>query len=198
MDTPTPGQMLNPRQRQTLLTMARRAIAHGIYQGQPLWVDPADYEAELSAKRATFVTIQENGDLRGCIGHLEAMQPLVRDVAENAFAAAFRDPRFPPLSARELGLLHIEISVLTPPVPLVFSSEEELLTLIKPGHDGLILEAGHARGTFLPAVWESLPNPVDFLRQLKRKAGLPPDYWSDRVRLRRYQTESFGEDEIIP
>jgi AmmeMemoRadiSam system protein A len=165
----------------------------GLGEGRPLRVNLEDYAAELRAQRAAFVTLQEFGQLRGCIGHLEARQPLVKDVAENAFAAAFRDPRFPPVTARELERLHIEISVLTPATPLIFGSEQELVALIEPGRDGLILEEGLARGTFLPSVWESLPNPVDFLRQLKRKAGLPENYWSDRLRISRYRTESFGE-----
>ena len=185
--------LLHAEQRQALLAVARRSIALGLEEGRPLRVNLEDYAADLRAQRAAFVTLQEFGQLRGCIGHLEARQPLVKDVAENAFAAAFRDPRFPPVTARELERLHIEISVLTPPTPLSFGSEQELFALIEPGRDGLILEEGLARGTFLPSVWESLPNPVDFLRQLKRKAGLPENYWSDRLRISRYRTESFGE-----
>ena len=98
------------------------------------------------------------------------------------------------MTARDLEGLHIEISVLTPAPPLSFGSEQELAAMIEPGRDGLILEEGFARGTFLPSVWESLPKPVDFLRHLKRKAGLPEDYWSDRLRVSRYRTESFGEE----
>ncbi|MGB7551682.1 MAG: AmmeMemoRadiSam system protein A [Chromatiaceae bacterium] len=185
--------LLNAEQRQALLAVARRSIALGLEEGRPLRVHPEDYAAELRAQRAAFVTLLEFGQLRGCIGHLEPLQPLVKDVAENAFAAAFRDPRFPPVTARELEGLHIEISVLTPATPLSFGSEQELVALIEPGRDGLILEEGHARGTFLPSVWESLPDPRGFLRQLKRKAGLPEDYWSDRLQVSRYRTESFGE-----
>jgi len=121
----------------------------------------------------------------------------VLDVAENAFAAAFRDPRFPPLTEPELADLSIEISVLSPSEPLTFGSEEELLQMIEPGRDGLILEAGNARGTFLPTVWESLPQPRDFLRHLKQKAGLHPDHWSDGIRISRYRTESFSEQELV-
>ena len=185
--------LLHAEQRQALLAVARRSIALGLEEGRPLRVNLEDYAAELRAQRTAFVTLQEFGQLRGCIGHLEARQPLVKDVAENAFAAAFRDPRFPPVTARELERLHIEISVLTPATTLSFGSEQELVAMIEPGRDGLILEEGLARGTFLPSVWESLPKPVDFLRQLKRKAGLPENYWSDRLRISRYRTESFGE-----
>ena len=184
---------LDPRHRQTLLALARRSIVQGLETGRPLSVAPEEFDEPLRARRAAFVTLTTWGNLRGCIGHLEAIQPLVRDVADNAFAAAFRDPRFPPLAARELGPLQIEISVLTPATPLRFGSEAELLALIEPGRDGLILEAGAARGTFLPTVWESLPDRRDFLRHLKQKAGLPPDYWSDRLRVSRYRTEAFSE-----
>ncbi len=194
MNTQPLDSELQAEQRRTLLAVARHSIALGLDEGRPLRVNPADYASELRAQRAAFVTLLEFGQLRGCIGHLEALQPLVKDVAENAFAAAFRDPRFPPVTARELERLRIEISVLTPAIPLTFSSEQELLALIEPGRDGIILEEDFARGTFLPSVWESLPNPVDFLRQLKRKAGLPGDHWSDRIRVSRYRTESFGED----
>jgi len=184
---------LDPAQRSTLLALARESIAHGLDQGCPLPVAPSDYPADLRARRATFVTLETEGTLRGCIGHLEAVQPLVLDVAENAFAAAFRDPRFQPLTRPELTRISIEVSVLTPSRPLSFTSEAELLRIIEPGRDGLILEEGTARGTFLPTVWESLPEPRAFLRQLKQKAGLPPDHWSDRIRVRRYRTESFSE-----
>jgi AmmeMemoRadiSam system protein A len=184
---------LDAEQRRTLLELARASIEHGLAHGRPLEVDPLAYSPGLRAERAVFVTLEEHGELRGCIGHLEALQPLVLDVSENAFAAAFRDPRFPALAASELAGLAIEISVLTPPHPLSFSSENELLAIIEPGLDGLILEEGAARGTFLPTVWMSLPEARDFLRHLKIKAGLSPDYWSASIRVQRYRTESFSE-----
>lgn len=189
----SPATGLNEEQQRTLLGIARESIRLGLETGRPLRVQPLDYDEALRARGAAFVTLHIFGQLRGCIGHLEAMQPLVIDVADNAFAAAFRDPRFPPLAATELDRVHIEISVLTPAQPLSFSSEAELLALIEPGRDGLILEDGQARGTFLPAVWESLPDPKDFLRHLKLKAGLSPHYWSSSLRVSRYRTESFGE-----
>ena len=142
--------------------------------------------------RASFVTLHRQGELRGCIGHLEGVQPLVVDVAENAFAAAFRDPRFPPLAEPELAGLALHISVLTPATELEFESEQDLVAQLRPGIDGLILQEGAARGTFLPSVWESLPDPHQFLAQLKRKAGLPSDHWSERIRVFRYETEAFG------
>jgi AmmeMemoRadiSam system protein A len=190
------ANLLEPAQRRILLALARESIEHGLRRGRPIPLDTSDYPAVLAERRAAFVTLHARGALRGCIGHLQAVQSLVLDVAENAFSAAFRDPRFPPLTEPELADLAIEISVLSPSEPLTFGSEEELLQMIEPGRDGLILEAGNARGTFLPTVWESLPQPRDFLRHLKQKAGLRPDYWSDDIRVRRYRTESFSEQEL--
>ncbi len=184
---------LPERERATLLRVARDSIARGLQAGEPLRVRVTDYPAALQALRASFVTLHTGQELRGCIGHLEAVQPLVEDVAENAFSAAFRDPRFPALGPAELGSLRIHISVLTEPEPLPCASEAELLTRLRPGRDGLILEAGARRGTFLPSVWESLPRPQEFLRHLKLKAGLPPDRWPAQMRVYRYETESFGE-----
>jgi len=178
-------------ERRSLLQLAAASIAHGLAHGRPLPVNPAEYPPRLRAPGAAFVTLHLQGRLRGCIGSLEAYRPLVEDVAENAFAAAFRDPRFPPLSQAEFPLLDIEVSVLSPPEALPVRSEAELLERIRPGVDGLILEEGARRGTFLPAVWESLPDPRSFVTQLKLKAGLPPDYWSDTLRVYRYHTEAF-------
>lgn len=140
-------------------------------------------------KRATFVTLEIGGQLRGCIGMLEAHRPLANDVAENAFSAAFRDPRFPPLSDVEFDDLEISISVLSPPEEMSFSSEKDLLDQIRPGIDGLILEEGFRKGTFLPSVWEQLSEKEAFLEHLKQKAGLPPGYWSDTLRVFRYTAE---------
>ncbi len=182
---------LDKQARETLLEIARNSIQHGLEHGCALPVRVIDFSAELQAKRASFVTLHRHGELRGCIGHLEAVMPLVEDVAENAFSAAFRDPRFPPLSTQEWDGLEIHISVLTPAVPMTFCSESELISQIRPGIDGLILEDGLYRGTFLPSVWESLAEPADFLRHLKRKAGLSPNHWSDRIKVYRYETESF-------
>jgi AmmeMemoRadiSam system protein A len=192
MPLPEPAD-LDPTHRCILLELARGSLAHGLTHGRALVVDPSDYPPELRAERAAFVTLHEEGQLRGCIGHLEAVAPLVCDVADNAFAAAFRDPRFPPLQAQELARLHIEISVLTVPEPIACSSEADLLRQVEPGRDGLILAEGRTRGTFLPTVWESLPEAKDFVRHLKVKAGLSPGHWSDAVQVWRYRTESFSE-----
>lgn len=179
-----------------LLILARDSVREGFESGRPLTVDPAQWPEVLQREGASFVTLKRpDGSLRGCIGTLQARQPLVTDVAEHAHAAAFRDPRFQPLAAHELDEVHLELSILSRPEPLPVASEAELLAALQPGEDGLILEDGAHRGTFLPAVWESLPEPVDFVRELKRKAGLPPDHWSPSMTIRRYRTESFGEDE---
>jgi len=182
---------LGEEERILLHKVARASIEHGIETGRPLTVDIARYPHPLREPRATFVTLNEHGRLRGCIGSLEAVRPLVEDVAHNAYAAAFSDPRFPSLQARELADLDVHISVLSPAAPMSFTSEEDLIRQLRPGVDGLILEDGYHRGTFLPAVWESLPDAHDFLQHLKLKAGLPADYWSDSIRLSRYVTETF-------
>lgn len=182
---------LTPEQRATLLRLARESIAHGLRHDRPLPVDIDGYEESLRVPRATFVTLEEDGELRGCIGTLEAHQALAKDVADNAFNAAFRDPRFPPLRPEEFDRLDIHISVLSPPAPMHFRDEADLLAQLRPGIDGLILAAPGHRGTFLPSVWESLPEPQDFLRHLKRKAGLAMDYWSPEMRVERYTTEAF-------
>jgi len=184
---------LGAAERRTLLDLARSSIRHGLSHRRPQPVEPLDFPAALRAPRAVFVTLSRDGQLRGCIGHLEACQALVQDVAENAFSAAFRDPRFPPLRADELAGLEIHISVLSPPEPLPVTSEADLLRQIRPGIDGLILEDRGHRGTFLPAVWESLTLPEQFLAHLKQKAGLAPDYWSDTIRVARYTAEAFGD-----
>jgi uncharacterized protein len=184
-------QPLSPTGRETLLDVALQSIKHGLKTESPLKVSAGDYEYELRELRSTFVTLNRQGDLRGCIGHLEATLPLVEDVAENAFSAAFRDPRFPPLNAQELEGLEIHISVLTPPEVLACDSETDLLAKLRPNTDGLIIADGLRRGTFLPSVWEQLPEPAEFLLHLKRKAGMPDDYWSESLHVYRYETESF-------
>ncbi len=180
---------LNKEQQQRLLELAKKAIQHGLATGRPLTIDLADFPAELTVKRATFVTLEKHQHLRGCIGMLTAVRPLVEDIAENAFAAAFEDPRFPPLAADELDELDIHLSILTPAEPVSFSSEQDLLNQLQPHIDGLILQEGSRRSTFLPSVWEQLPEPTQFLRHLKQKAGLPPNYWSETIKAYRYTTE---------
>lgn len=189
-------QTFDVQQRRILLDTARSSIRSGLSEGRPLTLVPGVFEEALQTHRATFVTLNEHDQLRGCIGHLEAMQPVIKDVADNAFSAAFRDSRFPPVGEHELELLQIHISVLSPAQPLSFTSEKDLLGQIRPGTDGLILQNGHNRGTFLPSVWEQLPTREEFLAHLKIKAGLPANYWSNGMRVSRYTSESFSEHQI--
>jgi AmmeMemoRadiSam system protein A len=176
----------------TLLEIARASIKKGLC-GESLKIDVDAMGPALQILGAAFVTLHVDGELRGCIGSLEAVQPLVVDVVQNAHEAAFRDPRFPALTWPEFERLTLHISVLTMPEPMDFDSEENLLQQLRPGVDGLILEEGHRRGTFLPSVWETLSDPREFFAHLKRKAGLPQDYWSDTLRVRRYRTIAFPD-----
>ena len=185
--------MYNDDERKQLLKLAEAPIRYGLDHQRLLPVTLTDYPEALRQPAACFVTLQRHGELRGCIGSIAARHPLVTDVVHNAWAAAFTDPRFPPLTAGELHELELHISVLTSPQPMCFSSESDLISQLKPGVDGLIIEDQGCRGTFLPSVWESLPKPADFLCHLKMKAGLPPNYWSNTLQVSCYQTESFGE-----
>jgi len=150
-------------------------------------------EPWLSEKGASFVTLRIEGELRGCIGSLVAYQPLKDDVRQNSRAAAFEDPRFYPLSVEEFDQIHIEVSVLSAPEPMEFSTREEALAMLRPGVDGVVLSAARRRATFLPQVWEELPDPEEFISHLLRKAGLPPTFWDDSVRIERYTVTAFEE-----
>lgn len=174
---------------QTLLILARNAIA--LRFGQP--TKDFDDSPELQANGATFVTLTQQGRLRGCIGSLEAWRPLRQDVQENALAAAFRDPRFEPLAPSEFAGTRVEVSLLTPAEAMNFSDEANALAQLRPGTDGVIFSVGSRRSTFLPQVWEQLPDPGLFMSHLKQKAGLPADYWSADVRLERYTVKKWKE-----
>jgi AmmeMemoRadiSam system protein A len=176
-------------EKYSLLQVARDSILHGLDEGRALVVDARAHSPALQEPRATFVTLELNNTLRGCIGTLEATRALVEDVAYNAYGAAFRDPRFAPLTAAEFNDLALHISVLSPPKIMQVDSESDLLRQLRAGVDGLILEDGRRRATFLPSVWESLPEPREFLRHLKLKAGLSENYWSATLKVRRYTAE---------
>jgi len=173
--------------RERLLAVAEASIDHGLECGVPLPVDAAEHPAELREPRASFVTLRRRGELRGCVGGLEAWRPLVEDVAQGAFAAAFRDPRFPPLCNAERADLDIHVTLLGPLSPIRARDERELLAQLRPGVDGLVLRQGEARATLLPAVWESLPEPERFLAALRQKAGLPDGHWSGEIEVLRYE-----------
>jgi AmmeMemoRadiSam system protein A len=176
----------------TLLALARRAIAEALGEPAPAFDDAA---AWLDEPGATFVTLMQRGELRGCIGSLAAERPLREDLASNARAAAFRDPRFAPLTRRDYPDVAVEVSLLSPLQPVEFENEAQLLALLRPGIDGVVIEHRWQRGTFLPQVWEQLPEPKSFLEHLKRKAGLPADFWARDIRISRYTVSKWREIE---
>ena len=184
---------LTHQQQKELLRIARQTIAEGCQQGIPPSIDLQNKPDIYQEGAACFVTLHKHGELRGCIGSLEAHRPLLEDIIHNAFASAFRDHRFPPVSATELSDLHIEISILTPQRLMDVNSEAELLKTIRPNIDGLVIRDGHHSATFLPQVWEQLPEPETFLKHLKLKAGLAENYWSDSIQCFRYQCIPFEE-----
>ncbi|HEX7971978.1 MAG TPA: AmmeMemoRadiSam system protein B [Thiobacillus sp.] len=175
----------------TLLKLARAEIAQRFGPAGHVSAD-APWLAEHGA---CFVTLTRNGELRGCIGTLEAHRPLAVDVRENAVAAAFRDPRFMSLSAAEFDAIRVEVSLLSPTEALVVASEDHALASLRPGVDGVVFEYRHSRSTFLPQVWEQLPEPAEFMAHLKRKAGLPADFWAEDVRLSRYTVSKWKESQ---
>ena len=182
---------LTVTEKNTLLDIAQESIAFGLKYNKKLSVKARDYSPNLQQHRATFVTLNLHQQLRGCIGTFKAHQTLVEDVAEHGYAAAFEDPRFPAVTHAELPHLDIHISILTPAIPMQFTSEDDLLQQLQPDVDGLILQSGRYRGTFLPVVWQQVPEPKQFLRQLKMKAGLAGDYWGNDVQVSRYTTVSI-------
>ncbi len=181
--------MHEQEQGQTLIKHARHAIASQFKSAQAM----TDTSAWLQQTAATFVTLTQNGNLRGCIGSLEAYRPLLEDVRANAVAAAFRDPRFSPLTAEELDITQVEVSLLSPQEAMSFTDEPDALAQLRPGVDGVVLEYGRYRSTFLPQVWEQLPTPQQFMAYLKRKAGLPEQFWANEVRLSRYTVSKWKE-----
>lgn len=184
--------MLTTEPGETLLPIARASIARSLGRT----CEAAEDATWLQEFGACFVTLNQRGQLRGCIGTLQAHRSLLADVRANALAAAFRDPRFAPLAAAELDHTKIEISLLSPMQAMVFSSQADALAQLRPGRDGLVLEFGPYRSTFLPQVWEQLPRPQEFIAQLKYKAGLPGDFWADGVRLQRYTVSQWKESDL--
>ena len=179
----------DPRTRgATLISIAREAIA-----ADPALVEALRQwnEAWLRERAASFVTLRLDGELRGCIGSVDAHRALGDDVAHNAWAAAYRDSRFAPLGPEERERLGIEVSVLSPRIPIEAATEEEALARIHPGVDGLVIEFGGHSATFLPQVWNDIPEPLEFLSHLRRKARLPMRFWHPGVKLSRYTVEKF-------
>ena len=180
---------LDEHDRRLLRTAALDSIDFGLTHRRPMTVNANDYPAALRQEKATFVTLRHADELLGCIGTLRPHRPLVSDVVHNAYAAAFSDPRFPALSADQRPDLDLHISILSALVPLTVRSEDDLLTQLRPGVDGLLLEEGDLAATFLPAMWPRLPTPQAFVRALKDKAHLPREYWSPTIRVYRYEVD---------
>ena len=184
---------LSDDDRDRLLDAARAALAFGVENGRPMAATlGADLSPALRAMRASFVTLRIGGELRGCCGTVTAQEPLLLDVAANAYKAGFDDPRFGPMTAAELGGIDVSISVLSTPRPIRFADEADLLRQIRPDRDGLVLEDGDRRAVFLPSVWERFPDARQFVDQLKRKADVAPDHWSEGLRVSCFTAESFG------
>ncbi len=178
----------------TLLAVARNAIAGTLGVARTEHADAP----WLSTYGATFVTLMRNDELRGCIGSLEATRPLRVDVESNAVAAAFRDPRFTPLTRIEYAETAVEVSLLSAMEPVPAANEQQACSLLRPGVDGVVFEYAQLRSTFLPQVWEQLPDAMLFLAHLKRKAGLPPDFWHNSVKLSRYTVRKWREQDASP
>jgi len=191
--------MILAKQDQSLLIeTALESIQCGITKGNSLEIDLEDLPASLKEKRATFVTLKRHGELRGCVGVLEAQDPLIRSVAQNAFNAAFRDARFPGFTRKEFAGLQIHISILSPISEIICNTEQELLFKLRPEVDGLVIECLLGRAAFLPVMWERLPDPRDFLVHLKRKAGLADNYWSPDFQAFSFITEcSIHSEDVL-
>ncbi|MBT7941815.1 MAG: AmmeMemoRadiSam system protein B [Alphaproteobacteria bacterium] len=182
------------RHGKEILKLAERSIHHGLNHGTPVPLGDDDQSVDLMENGACFVTLKKGGQLRGCIGSTEAYRPLSTDVVENAFRAAFKDPRFPALTTEELDGLELSVSVLSPQTPMTFTGEADFLGQLQPGVDGLIIEDAGRRALFLPSVWAQLPTPETFVEHLKRKAGMARDHWSDGFRAWRFTAEEIAAD----
>jgi AmmeMemoRadiSam system protein A len=177
-------------ERQLLRVAALESIEFGLAHRRELLVSAFDYPEGMRIATATFVTLRNGGELLGCIGTLRPCRPLVCDVTHNAYHAAFSDPRFAPLTAAQLGGIDLHISVLSPLECLTVRCEDDLIALIRPGVDGVVIEEGDRTATFLPAMWPQLADPRTFVRLLKEKGNWPPDYWSATITAYRYTVEN--------
>jgi AmmeMemoRadiSam system protein A len=176
---------------EALLDVAVASVRYGLAHGKPLPVRAEEFAPALRKAGASFVTLHAGAALRGCIGTARAWRALIADVAGNGFAAAFEDPRFDEVTPDRLGELDIELSLLGAPVPIAASSEAELIAALAPGRDGVILSEGARRSLFLPQVWDTVPDPAEFLRHLKDKAGWDKDYWSPCIVAERFEVRTL-------
>jgi AmmeMemoRadiSam system protein A len=183
---------MTPGHGEILLRLARAAIGAALERPR-LGVDDAPW---LREPGASFVTLMRHGELRGCIGSLEPYRPLREDVEDNACMAAFRDPRFPALTSRDYASIEVEVAVLSALTPVDLNDEDDALAQLRPGIDGIVFQYRHHRSTFLPQVWEHLPEPREFLAHLKKKAGLPADFWDPLVSLSRYTVYKWRERDL--
>jgi AmmeMemoRadiSam system protein A len=187
---------LSKEEREYLLALARETMSDAVSGKRKKETDTSQIPEKLKEKGASFVTLTVEGDLRGCIGTLEAFQPLYRDVQDHAVQAALEDYRFPPVTEEELPLISIEISRLTSPVPLTYSQPMDLPGLLHRHQDGVILKDGFRRATFLPQVWDQLPDAPMFLSHLCQKMGCAPDLWKHKVlEVSIYHVEEFSEED---
>lgn len=184
--------MLEQNERCRLLELARESIARGLHRPQPEPLPKGEWPSRLLAPTAAFVTLQLRGELRGCRGTTEPRRPLAGEVWRSAWLSAFADPRFVPVAAEEVASLAVAISVLTALEPIECADEAGLIESLVPGVDGLVLRCGTSQATFLPAVWQSLTEPREFVRQLRRKAGLYGSQWPAGMAAFRYRAETFG------
>ena len=192
-------EKLTIEEQRTLLRLAREALEHGVKSNEVPPLDLSSLTPALREEGASFVTLTIHDQLRGCIGTLEPSQPLAEDVREHAIAAALKDPRFPPVREEEVNRIEIEISRLTRPVPLEYKDAHDLLSKLRPHIDGVILGAGsYHRATFLPQVWEKIPDPAEFLSNLCYKMGVDPDLWRwQHLEVFVYQVEEFHESRDV-
>jgi AmmeMemoRadiSam system protein A len=194
--TSAPGITYSVDERRFLLELARKTVREVVATGKLPDVNTTMLAPKFTAKKGCFVTLTERGALRGCIGHIVAQEPLIQAVVDNARNAALRDPRFPSVTADEVAQLEIEISVLTEPLPLFFSSPKDLLQKLQPGKDGVVLQIGGRGATYLPQVWEQIPDKVEFLNSLAEKAGCEASAWrGPGVSVSIYHVESFKESD---
>ena len=191
----TEADKLTEEEGKHLVETARKTIQKALFNPKDKSEPDPPSSPKFQERRGTFVTLTLNGALRGCIGHIIPQESLIEGVRVNAMNAAFRDPRFRPLSQSEFEKIRVEVSILTAPKPLAYTDANDLLAKLKPGTDGLIIRKGYHQATFLPQVWEQLPNKKDFLTHLCLKAGLAGDAWAyDQLEVHTYQVQAFEEE----
>ncbi len=183
------------QQKQIMLSTARQSIEFYLSHKHPLKIELSQFDAELNQLGASFVTLKKQGELRGCIGHLMPVQPLIEDIANNAIAAATQDYRFEPLQLDELNDVKMDISVLSSATDIYAENEADLYSQLHVGQDGLILKYQNHQATFLPSVWHSLKSPELFARQLKIKAGLAENFWCSEIHWSKYSSQVICDDE---